>query len=348
MKRLFLILPLVIISFLITPEVYSEDDPRDSDNPFGVLDFLIWNHDWNYYHYDTVEKIEYSAKLMKEAGVGFVRMDFLWYDIEPKPGVFDFSRYDKIVDILNDNGIKILGILHYNPSWDNKPWNKAPRPILYTNYACKTVDHFKDRVKYWEIWNEPNDPEFWMPQDEMEAYSKLLKMVYPAIKRVDPSAKILVGGLTNTIDESLRRLYSRGCKNYFDIVNIHPFADPVSEDGASNIHNLYEDIRKTMKRYGDNNKKIWITEIGCPGIKKPSRRLSWWLGKGLNEEQQAEWVKKIYTECLKWENVDKVFWAFFRDTDRFFKSAVDYFGLISYDFKKKPSYRAYKKIAKKN
>jgi len=345
MKKLILIISPFLVFFLLVQPAYPSNDSRDSDSPYGVLGFLIWNHDWNYYHYDTTEKIARAADLMKEAGIEFVRMDFLWVDVEPKPGVFDFAKYDTIVNILHERGIKILGILHYNPSWDNEPWNKAPNPKLYTRYATKTVKHFKDRVKYWEIWNEPDEPEYWMPQDGMKAYSSLLKMVYPAIKRVDPTSEVLMGGVSNRVELSIKTLYARGCKNYFDIINIHPFANPIAKDPIKSVYGLYKSVRKVMIKNNDGDKKIWFTEIGCPGVKKPSRRIAWWHGIGPNEQEQAKWVKRIYEESLKWKNVDKVFWAFFRDTDSFFKSAVDYFGLVDCNFRKKPSYRIYKDIA---
>ena len=101
-----------------------------------------------------------------------------------------------IVDILQRNGIMILGVLEYNPRWHEGPWNLAPDPDLYEKFACSIVSHFKDRVKYWEIWNEPDTKTYWIPQDEMKAYTALLKKVYPAIKKIDPTCKVLMGGVS--------------------------------------------------------------------------------------------------------------------------------------------------------
>jgi polysaccharide biosynthesis protein PslG len=338
----------IIFLVLVLP-VYCNDepDPRDSGSAYGVLDFLIWDHEWNYNHYDTKQKIERSVEMMHDAGIGFVRMDFLWEDIEPAPGKFDFTKYDMIVDIVRKKGISILGILHYNPSWDQGPWNKAPNIKLYTKYACATVEHFKDRVKYWEIWNEPDEPEYWMPQDDMKTYTALLRKVYCAIKEIDPTCKVLMGGISNKIQYSLKRMYENGAKDYFDIVNIHPFGNPLEEDAIEKIYYMHKVVRDVMEKYGDSEKRIWFTEIGCPGVEVPKKRLGWWFGEGPDEQVQAKWVDLIYSNCLKWQGVEKVFWAFFRDTDCHFKSAVDYFGLIRNDFSEKPSYKAYKDIAKK-
>ena len=104
-------------------------------------------------------------------------------------------------------------------------------------------------------------------------------------------------------------------------------------------------MRDLMQKHDDSEKRIWFTEIGSPGVKTPSRRIGWWFGEAPDEKKQASWVKDIYTNCLNWPGVDKVFWAFFRDTDQHFKSAVDYFGLVRNDFSKKPAFYTYERIA---
>ena len=47
----------------------------------------------------------------------------------------------------------------------------------------------------------------------------------------------------------------------------------------------------------------------------------------------------------RWKGVEKIFWAFFRDTDHHFQCGTDYFGLVRLDFTPKPAYRAYRKAA---
>ena len=93
-------------------------------------------------------------------------MDFLWSDIEPRPGTFDFKKYDFIVDLVSRHNIKILGLLLYSPAWSEAPWNHAPDPLLYAQYArAVSVARYRDRIKHWEIWNEPDHATYWQPQD---------------------------------------------------------------------------------------------------------------------------------------------------------------------------------------
>lgn len=318
----------------------------DNDNPFGVLEFLNWNHPWNKHKYATPADLKKAVELMKEAGVGWVRMDFLWEDIEPEAGKFEFKKYDEIVDLLYENNIKILGILNYSVEWASScgKWNCPPRDNrLFVTYAINIVKRYKNKIKYWEIWNEPDSSTYWTIQDGLKSYSILLKEVYLAIKSVDPDCKVLNGGLASGL-ASVNRLYDNGAKDYFDILNIHLFENPLSNPGALKAVNAYPKLAyKVMSRNGDSHKKIWITEIGCPGTRKDKETKNWWLGQNPNESEQARWLENIFRELTQDKNVERIFWAFFRDCDGHWGNGTDYFGLVRWDFSKKPVFYSYQK-----
>ena len=261
-KKIPLLSALMIVFMFSLANRLAADvtDDRGTDSPYGILSFLPWNHDWNHYHYEDWNDVTRAADLMQEAGVGIVRLDFVWADIEPRPGKFEFDRHDAIVDILLERGIKIQGMLHYNAAWADRPWNAPPDENHYVNYARKVVQHYKEKIKYWEIWNEPNYHTYWQPQDGMQGYTDLLKAVYPAIKEEDPSSVVLLGGLTGDVVTDLRRIYKNGGKNYFDIVNIHPFQDPASPQALDNLKHLHRNVLQVMGKYQDHDKRIWITD----------------------------------------------------------------------------------------
>jgi len=315
------------------------------DNPFGVLEFLHWNHPWNSYKYSRNRDLEKSISLMQSAGVGWVRLDFLWEDIEPVQGGFDFAKYDFIVKLLTDKGIHVLGILNYSTSWASScgEWNCPPKDNkIFINYASKVIQRYKGQVKYWELWNEPDSATYWKEQDGLKSYCVLLKEVYIAAKQIDPECKILNGGLAMGLS-SINHLYDNGAKDYFDILNIHFFQSPLHAGSIKAVSSYPKLAYKIMQRNGDGNKKIWITEIGCPGVKMDLAVNNWWLGKNPTERQQAEWVKDVYAELLNNSQVEKIFWAFFRDTQKHWSNGVDYFGLVRWGYSRKPSYYAYQK-----
>jgi len=65
----------------------------------------------NYHPHDdkNPEKIKSDIQLMKAAGFTSVRMGHLaWDSYEPSEGKFDFEWFDKVMDMMNQAGIKVI------------------------------------------------------------------------------------------------------------------------------------------------------------------------------------------------------------------------------------------------
>jgi polysaccharide biosynthesis protein PslG len=319
------------------------EDPRDSPSPYGVLAFMEWDHDWNNY-FSGGEKLEKTAAKMQEAGVMWVRTVMIWADIEPEKGRFDFRKYDHILDVHERHGLKTLAVLAYNPAWRDSVWNAAPEQDAFIAYSRAVVRHFKNRVKYWEVWNEPDQATYWTPQDDFVAYGRLLRALRPVIREEDPSARIVMGAMVDEIPFRLRKLYRQAGRKSFDIVNIHPFLLPQNPQALTHLRGIYVSTTRIMAEFDDAAKPIWMTEIGCPGVVTPSSTNGWWCGPSPTEAQQAKWVETIYANALGWKGVGKIFWAFFRETD-YFHDGVSTFGLVRDDFSEKPAYHAYHRVA---
>ncbi len=318
-------------------------------NPFGALAFLNWDHQWNYFAYKG-KNLDQAIASIKKAGITFVRVDFSWGDIEMEQGKLNFEKYDRMVKLLSDNNIRILAIFSYCAGWASSSpdylWCFPPKENkFFTDYVTAVVKRYKNKVKYWEVWNEPDSRTYWRPQDMLVSYATLLKETYLAAKKEDPSCKILVGGLAEGY--KLEWLYKAGGQDYFDIVNFHVLISPLRPSPFKAAQSAIVQVRKIMARFGDEKKRMWITELGCPGVPKDLPIQQWWNGPNPDEQQQADWVKAVYTDLVKEERVDKIFWAFFRDTKNHFGNGVDFFGLVRDDFSEKPSYLALKEITKK-
>jgi hypothetical protein len=317
---------------------------RNQNTPFGMLGFLDWNHDWNSYLYNTPEKLEQAIQMIGEAGSSFVRQVISWDEVEKRPGQFDFAKYDDLLDRLERHGLKTLAILCYTATWTGKAWNSVPDADLFLKYVEKTVERYKGRIAYWEVWNEPDHPTYWKDQDGEKAYVALLKRVYAAIKRIDPSAQVVLGSVC--APPALREMYQHGAKDYFDVANVHPFTTPLQPGALDKVQSSYRGMKSVMGEFQDDKKPIWITELGCPGVPPAMQNPpDWWEGKSPTEEQQAAWLEQLYGKPLEWPGLEKIFWAFFQDTQHF-HDGTDYFGLIGRDFKIKPAYHAYRAAAR--
>ena len=313
-------------------------------DPFGVIAFLHWNHDWNLYHFDDATRLRALAQL-RDIGLRSIRTDILWSDVDRGVGRFDFSAYDGWIPRLREFGLEPLILLHYNkvksaPDGTGR-WNQPPDSFEeFAGYVNATVRRYHSSVSRWEIWNEPNHPMYWAgPPDGLALYIKLLKISRAAAKEADPACLVLNGGITGEIARDVASFYANGGGPLTDALNIHTFINPLDLNRKKNFDDVLAAVRKTMSEHGDGAKRVWITEMGCPGIPAGHPKQAWFQGEAMTEEQQAAWLDTQYDWIARHPEVEKLFWAFYRDTDGIFKDATDYLGLVRKDLTPKPAFR---------
>ena len=125
-----------------------------------------------------------------------------------KPEFSIDPSHDEFITSLADNGITMTYVLSF---WDKAyvagggeipiPRFKTEDEIQrYLDFVRFIVRHFKDRIEYYEIWNEPDNRDTiqWI---EVEEYINLVGRVVPVIREEYPEAKIVVGS-TSALNES--------------------------------------------------------------------------------------------------------------------------------------------------
>ena len=89
-----------------------------------------------YYEYMPYERLEKDAKLMKESGINFIRIcESTWGYHERQDGEFYFEHLDKILDVMDSYGIKvIIGTPTYAvPTWLVKKYPEVLAKRRYTD-----------------------------------------------------------------------------------------------------------------------------------------------------------------------------------------------------------------------
>ena len=91
-----------------------------------------------YYEYMPQDRLEKDIALMREAGINTVRIaESTWGVWEPRDGVFDFSKLDKVLDAMERGGIRvIIGTPTYAiPTWLAK---EHPEVLVVTGHGPRT------------------------------------------------------------------------------------------------------------------------------------------------------------------------------------------------------------------
>ena len=154
-------------------------------------------------------------KEQKELGIPFTRLhDCGWpnpfvvdhHAVFPDPGAdpalpgsYDFRLTDEYIDAVRKTGAEPIYRLgesiehtsvkrHVHPPADIEKWAAVCLGII-RHYNEEWADGFHHRIRYWEIWNEPeNRPAMWSGTDD--DYLRLYRTTAKAIKKQFPDLKV--------------------------------------------------------------------------------------------------------------------------------------------------------------
>lgn len=215
------------------------------EDPYGVCAHVSRN-----------EPIEQTFKAMHDAGITWVRTDFDWSPVEPSPGQWNFSRLDRLINTAQSEKINILPILNAAPSWATPAW-KYPGP--WRTFVHTIVSHYSKNLRYWEIWNEPNNSGVWRDSPNGGNYARHLQCAFEEIRRIDPNLKVVYAGVAGVPLDFIENSFKAGAHRWFDVMNIHPYH---CNGGPELLVGELRALRELMTRYGIGDKPIWITETG--------------------------------------------------------------------------------------
>jgi hypothetical protein len=270
-----------------------------------------------------------------------------------------------VAETAGKYGINSLGIITYTPKWarvDGCYSNKCePKDFSkFADFAAEVAARYSPKgIHTWEIWNEPNYSFFWKPKPDVEAYAALLKKVYKKIKIVDQDSLILNGGFASAMTgnnnisavDFISELYLYDAGPYFDAVANHPYTYPYIPSYYFKQSPWYglEQMYEIMKKNGDGEKKIWITEFGAPtgGPGVTVGLSSYKSGKRhshVSEPLQSEILLDSINSIKKYPWAGPFFWYTYKDSGTSINTDENFFGLLRYDGSKKPAYTTFQKI----
>jgi hypothetical protein len=222
---------------------------------FGVHTHFAQFHD--------LEIIPLLAKL----GISHIRDEQYWSWLEQQQGTYEYPQkyLDYMAGAQSNNIEPLICLTWSNPFYDydggdfTLPYS-AEGKQGYNNYVKEVVNHYNGQIKAVEIWNEVNAGTFITgpaTQNKPFYYSELLKSVYPAIKSVDSSVKVLAGATVPIAHGFFKQLFEYGAMPYCDVISVHPYG--LLDDAKTQFAGLYDII----KSHNNNNlKPVWVTEFG--------------------------------------------------------------------------------------
>jgi hypothetical protein len=302
--------------------------------------------------------------LVTELHPGWVRVFLNWDQVEPAAGSYTTSQiaaYKAFFAAL-PAGTKVDIDVVGSPPWANGGSSNIATPPVndqsFAGFMNYLANAFGTSVTAYEIWNEPDDPSWWTGTSAQ--YASLLKAAYGAVKAADPSAIVILGGLTANDSPYLQQLYSDSAAGSFDGVAVHTddacsltspnaFAYNPGTDTINRWSFLgFSTVHSVMSANGDGAKPIYITEFGwsttsttCSSGASAGKRAG-----GVSDKTQALYLQQAY-HCLAQPAYSYVAAAMWFDMVDFApqNNIYDRYGLLSTSLAKRDSFTAFTKEA---
>ena len=226
--------------------------------------------------------------------------DVNWPNLEPRRGQWTWTRLDSIINLAEQRGWQVIVPLAFSPRWAsarpnedafNDParigWSAEPADIAdWRDYVRAVVSRYAGRVHIYEVWNEPNNRNFYT--GSIAALIQLQREAYTIVKEIDPNATVVSPAVAHNAGTGLTyfdRLLSQGIAPYIDVVAYHFYIDA---DPPESLPDVISTVQRMMTQRGVGSKPLWNTEASWAAdhITFPS------------EEIQAAWLARAY--LLNW------------------------------------------------
>ncbi len=229
---------------------------------------------------------------------------FSWREIEPTRDEYHWEVIDQVVAGAAYYGLDLIVRLDQHPAWANSVdinLNGPPDRLAdYGRFVGRVVNRYQGRIKAYIIWNEPNLALEWGARPPAPtAYVDLLKVGYEAVRANDPEALVVVAALAPTNGDGnramddrafLKAMYAAGAGAYFDVLGIHPYGFHLSpyagrDENDGLVFARLLEWREIMLAHGDEDKPVWITELGWTVTDPPSQS-----GLAVSLQEQARYL----------------------------------------------------------
>ena len=116
---------------------------------------------------------------------------------------------------------------------------------------------YRGKIGSWEIWNEPDNPDFW--RGSVADYAALLTAGARAVRAADPAAKVVFGGIAGHPQFAAEVLARPEVGPLVDVVNAHAYFE--TWNGAP-LESLPSYVAAFAPALSGGARPLWLAEVG--------------------------------------------------------------------------------------
>jgi hypothetical protein len=244
----------------------------------------------------TSEKIQRDFAVLRETGSKLLRFGIGWDGIEEAPGDYNWRFWDEIIATAEREGVTLLPYLCYTPQWlASEPeefWRQPPRdPSRFGHFVETIVTRFRGRIHSWELWNEPDNRDYW--RGSARQFAAMSKSGAAAVRRADPQAVVVLGGLAGAPgDNFARALFQRHqIGRSIDVLNLHSYFETWDNRRAEQLPRRitgYKNASQAMATKRGAAPDLWLAEFGYSSAAPVQGKVSAWVKAAHDFEHTRE------------------------------------------------------------
>lgn len=304
----------------------------------------------------------------KTTGASAVRLVLNWHDVAdngPAETGYFWGHFDEQVKKADARGLDVIASIQRTPKWID-PLGVQAAPAELGDFAAAAAARYDGsftpsgatdplpRIRYWQVWNEPNRNYFLRPQwlgDTLvspERYRAMVNEVAASVRDVHEDNLVIAGGQAPLGNKQgpapmrfMRQLLSEPVS--FDIWSHHPYTSGGPTHKASGSGNVALGNLPTMRKVLRENEKagriltnlgkvqFWVTEFSWD-TKGPDPQ-------GVPMKLHARWTSEALYRMWR-QGISLVTW--FRIQDDPLNVSYYQSGFYTVGGKRKLSFRAFR------
>jgi Glycosyl hydrolase catalytic core len=329
--------------------------------------------------------------VLDQLGAQMVRVNMYWsgrYGVarrrpadasDPDDPAYNWALYDRTVLYAAQYGIRVVFSIYRTPPWagGGSKGNRVPKrasdlekfayaaATRYSGTYERDDERVLPAVRHWLAWNEPNNPNFLVPQfrrvgkkfvtQSPRDYVRICNAIYTGIHSTLLKNEKVACGVTGPRGNNSARnrrpslsplVFLRGMKKAgatrMDAYAHHPYygkptetpTTPPAAKTAVTLGNIDVLVREVTRLYG--GKRIWLTEYAYQ-TRPPDRVF------GVSWAAQARYLTQAYQIARRHPRIDMLLWFMLRDDTR---SAGWQSGVLTSAGRKKPSFAAFQRFSR--
>lgn len=253
-----------------------------------------------------------DERRVRSLGVHWIREELRWADVEPRPGIFRWGRFDRLLSDSARRGLHVLPLLIGTPRWAGGSYYAMPDPQAFGAFAARAAARYGPGGSFWrtrrrlagyapqwfELWNEPYTARYSAGGVDPVRYAQMVRATLQQGRAANPRARWLMAA-DLAYDDNDGRAHDwlaaiaaadPTLEADVDGVAVHPYAFVAPTDHTSDTQLRYRfdrtaAIERELARNGAANPQLWITELGWSTCSKRPDCTT--------ERDQAQWLADV-------------------------------------------------------